>query len=194
MSTSTTEGAREEQVLKAAETLVVGKRSLAISFNQIAAELDVSRSLLYVYFDSVPAIIDKLFLVHARDLEARIEPALQKRGPFRDRALEANLAYLNYVVDAGPLLQLVLRERRLDSPLSDKSRRLFRSFLRRIASACAAELQITPREAFVFLELTSAIPESLGRLVREKQIDIETGRSTCERLVGVSIDTIMPAA
>ena len=194
MSVSTTEVAREEQVLQAAEALLIEKRSLAISFNDIAASLGVSRSLLYVYFDSVAAIIDALFLAHARDLEARIDPALQKQAPFRERAVEANLAYLDYVVEAGPILQLVLRERHQDSPLGDGSRWLFRTILRRIASEAAAGLHVTAREAFVFLELTSAIPESLGRLVREDQIDIATARSTCERLVGVSIDTLVPTA
>lgn len=194
MSAVMTEGAREDQVLKTAEALIIQKRSLAISFNEIAAILGVSRSLLYVYFDSVPSIIDALFLAHAKDLETRIEPALQKQAPFRARAVEANLAYLEYVVEAGPLLQLVLRERHQDSPLGDNSRRMFRTILRRIASEVAGGLRVTAREAFVFLELTSAIPESLGRLARENQIDIETARSTCERLVGVSIDTIVPTA
>ena len=192
MAAVMTEGAREDQVLKTAEALIIQKRSLAISFNEIAATLGVSRSLLYVYFDSVPAIIDALFLAHAKDLEGRIEPSLQRQAPFRDRAVEANLAYLEYIVEAGPLLQLVLRERHQDSPLGDDSRWLFHTILRRIASEVAGGLRVTAREAFVFLELTSAIPESLGRLVRENQIAIATARSTCERLVGVSIDTIVP--
>ena len=62
------DGSRREQILAAAESQVLKRNGLDLSLSEIAEELNVSRSLIYVYFESVSEIIDELFSRHARGL------------------------------------------------------------------------------------------------------------------------------
>ena len=72
MEAMSAEGDREQQLLDAAQALIREGRTLNISLGEVADRVGVSRSLLYVYFDGVPAIIDALFLQHMDRLAARI--------------------------------------------------------------------------------------------------------------------------
>ena len=183
------EGDREQQLLAAAEDLIREGRTLNLSLGEVADRVGVSRSLLYVYFDGVPAIIDALFLRHLERLRARILPELTSEDAlYRDRACAAYAAYLDYLIESGPILQLILRERHQDSPLGLESQRQFRGLLRRIAEETCRALSLTPREAFVLLELTAGIPEALARLARKREIDHDTAHATCRRLVSASVD------
>ena len=126
------ESDREQQLLGVAQDLIREGRTLNFSLGEVADRVGVSRSLLYVYFDGVPAIIDALFLQHLGHLEARILPPLDREGEaYRERAGAAYAAYLDYLIESGPILQLILRERHQDSPLGAESQRQFRRLLRR---------------------------------------------------------------
>ena len=137
------EGDREQEVLAAAEALIREGRTLNLSLGDIAERVGVSRSLLYVYFDGVPAMIDALFNRHLDRMEDFVLPDPGERtSDFHGRALEAFDAYLDYLIDNGPLLQLILRERHQDSPLGPASRQRFRSLLRRIARETCQALDL----------------------------------------------------
>jgi len=93
MEAMSAEGDREQQLLAAAEDLIRDGRTLNLSLGEVADRVGVSRSLLYVYFDGVPAIIDALFLQHMERLAARILPELTSEdAPYRDRACAAYAA------------------------------------------------------------------------------------------------------
>lgn len=195
MDAPSAERDREQQLLDAAEDLMCEGRTLAFSLGDVADRVGVSRSLLYVYFEGVPAIVDTLFLRHLDRLEARLLPEFDAApAPYRDRASAAYAAYLDYLIESGPILQLILRERHQDSPLGSASQRKFRRLLRRLAQETCNALSLAPREAFVLLELTSGIPEALARLVRDGEIDRETAHATCRRLVTASIDGLAVVA
>ena len=130
-------------------------------------------------------------------LAARVLPALDcAEASYRERAGAAYAAYLDYLIESGPILQLILRERHQDSPLGAESQRQFRRLLRRVAEDTRRALSLAPREAFVLLELTAGIPEALARLVRGGEIDRETAHATCRRLVTASVDgfAVAPAS
>lgn len=190
MSLITEELDRREQMLAVAEQLVIAKNSLAISLNEIADEIGVSRSLLYVYFESVPQIIDELFQRQARALEAFLLTPAYNRDGFKSRMKALFDYYLSFLVDKGPLILLVLRERNQDSPLGAESRRLFRKLLLQLANDIAGNLDLTAREAFVLLELLASIPESLARMVRGRKLDKQTAVSTSDRLVAAALDAL----
>ncbi len=183
---------RAQQVLVAAEALMTERRSSAIPLADIAERVGVTRSLLYAYYDGVPAMLDEIFQDHLGRLERAIRPPLEEGAPFRERALAAHLAYLDYLIASGESLLLLLRERQQDSPLGETSQRRFRRLLRFVASDTARALALHPREAFVLLELNAAIPEALARLVRQGEIDRETAVATCARLIAASLDAFMP--
>lgn len=182
---------RREQLLEAAERLVLASGSLNISLNQIADDLGVSRTLIYVYFEGVPQIIDELFARQARNLEAVYDAACASDADFRGRMLQLFQGYLDQQEGRGQLAYLVLRERNQDSPLGAESARLFRRILRKLSRDVVEALKVTPREAFVLIELLASIPEALGRLVRKGQLDSHAAHCTNERLVGAALDTMV---
>lgn len=181
---------RREQVLAVAERLVLARGSLSISLNAIAEELGVSRSLLYVYFESVPQIIDALFVQQARQLDRLVIDTRERHPAFRPRMLGLFREYLLHLAARGHLLQLVLRERHQDSPLQHESSRLFRRILLTVARDVARELQLEPRAAFVTLELLAAIPESLARLVRSGAMDEAIALATSDRLIEAALEAM----
>lgn len=181
---------RREQVLAVAERLILSRGSLNISLNVIAEELGVSRSLLYVYFESVPQIIDALFLEHALWLDGLVTQMHTVHSEFRPRMLGLFRGYLRHLAERGHLIQLVLRERHQDSPLQPESSRVFRRILLIIARDVSRELQLAPRGAFVTLELLAAIPEALARLVRSGAVDVVVAMSTSERLLAAALDAL----
>lgn len=181
---------RREQVLAVAEQLVLARGSLNISLNAIAEELGVSRSLLYVYFESVPQIIDALFVRQARQLDRLVIEMRDHHPQFKLRMLGLFQGYLLHLAAHGHLLQLVLRERHQDSPLQHESSRLFRRILLVVARDIARQLQLEPRAAFVTLELLAAIPESLARLVRTGAMDSAIALKTSNRLLGAALEAM----
>ncbi|MDG6078847.1 TetR/AcrR family transcriptional regulator [Erythrobacter litoralis] len=182
------ESDRAQQMLSAAEALMRDHRSLGFSLNEVAERVGVTRSLLYAYFDGVPAILDQIFQDHLQRLEDAIRPIMDGDRPYRDKMVDAYVAYLVYLVEAGPILQILLRERQQDNPLGEGSRRGFQRFLRYLARHTTRALTLEAREAFVLLELNAAIPEALARLVRAEEIEMATARDTCSRLISASLD------
>lgn len=190
MEGSNPDGARAAEILDAVETLVLRHRTLALSFGEISEQVGISRSLIYVYYDTVAAMIEALFLNHLESVERDMQRAVTDTESFRIRALARATAYMNYCVERGAFLQLVLREASGDSPLGPQARAQFRHAMRRLAGETAQGLQVSPREAFVILELIAAIPESLARMVVDEALDRDTATQTCERLVGAAIDSL----
>ena len=188
------EGPRAAQILEGLERLVLQRRTLAISFNDLSDFLGISRSLIYVYHDSIPAMLEALSLSHLERIESEVLPFLDASGSFHDRAVASAAAYLRYCADHGPLLQLILREAPGDSPLSPKARARFRHSLRKVASQTASGLRVSGREAFVVLELLAAIPESLARLVNEEAVRRDIALKTCERLIDASLVSLAVSA
>lgn len=178
---------RGQEVLDTAEAIMLENRTLAISLNDIADKIGVSRTLIYVYYDGVPAIFDALFRDHMERLDRCIRPVVESDNPFSERAVDAHIAYLDYLIEAGPVLQLIIRERKQDSPLGAESLMRFRAMLKMLATDVASTLDLRPREAFILLELTAAIPEALSRLVRSGEIDYKAAATTTTRLVNASI-------
>ncbi len=184
-------GDRARQVLETAETIMLETRSVSLTLNDIADRIGVSRSLLYVYYDGVPAILDAIFQIHLGRLEARLPLDDANNDPFESRSVDANLQYFHYLVEAGPVLQLILRERNQDSPLGDESRRRFMRLARALAVETSRGLELSPREAFVLIELNAAIPEALARMVRSGEIDKDTAIETCRRLITASLQSFV---
>lgn len=178
---------RGEQVLAAAERIMLQSGAATISFNDIAAEVGVSRSLLYTYYDGVPQIVDELFRRRVSELEDLIEATEAGEPDFGRRIDTIFLSYMAHLVERGPIASLILRERKQDSPLSEESSRLFRRVLHHLARDVSQNLNLGPRESFVFLELLAAIPESLAKMVRNEQVSLKNAEQTCSRLISAAV-------
>lgn len=177
---------RIDEIVDAARDLVLVERSLAFGMNEIAAAIGSSRALVYVYFESVGQILDELCLRQLELLKSRIDAA-DGRGHLTTRAVALARAYFDHLVAEGPVLHFIMRERNADSPLV-QSIAPFRAMLRSIVGEAAAPLQFTPREALVFVELVSAVPESLASQVRSETLRKSVAYEILDRLVGDLVD------
>ncbi|WP_120717352.1 TetR/AcrR family transcriptional regulator [Tsuneonella amylolytica] len=177
---------RIDEIVDAVRDLVLTERSLTFGMNEIAATIGSSRALVYVYFESVGQILDELCLRQLDLLKERLDAA-GGRGDLLARAVAQARAYFDHLVAEGPVLHFIMRERNADSPLV-QSIAPFRAMLRSIASEVAAPLQFTPREALVFVELLSAVPESLADQVRAGTLGEPVAYDILDRLVGDLID------
>lgn len=172
---------RIDEIVEAVEALIVRDRTLAFGMNQVANEIAASRALIYVYFQSVPQIIDEVCYRHLDLLTARLE-GLGGQGDATERARLLAHTYLDYVIEHGPALHYILRDSDRHGQL-EKSRA---SLLRLIAALVADArtlLQFDRREALVLIELLAAIPDSLARQWRDRRIDLSVARTTCDRLI-----------
>ena len=188
MNLEAKEEGRREQLLEATRRLILATGSLNISLNDIADELGVSRSLVYVYFDSVAQIIDELFAEEAEAIDRAIVRLIDDDSSFRERLIRLFAVYLDHLATDGQLGYIVLRERNQDNPLSTANSRKFRRMLRNLSRHVVDALALRPREAFVLLELIAAIPESLARMVRSGKLEIEIAQETSAMLIGSAID------
>ena len=174
-------GERADEIVDAVEELIVRDRTLAIGMNQVAEEISTSRALIYVYFDSVPTIIDDVCLRHLQALAARLRGAAHAEV-VGERAAALCVAYLDYLAEQGPALQYILRDPERHGPL-EKSRPLLRRLIRSVVGEARARLHMEWREAYVLVELLLAVPDTLARQLRDRQIDMVVARETCDRLV-----------
>lgn len=172
---------RIDEIVDAAEALIVREHTLAFGMNQVATEIASSRALIYVYFEGVPQIIDELCRRHLDALDHKLRQAGGKEeATARARAL--GQAYLDYLIERGPALRYMLRDGEPRGPM-DKSRPLFRQLIRRIVADIRTLLQLELREAIVLMELLSAVPDSLAGQVRDQRINPKVAREVCDRLM-----------
>ena len=181
---------RREQLLAVAQDMMLETGSPHFSMADLAARLGVSRPLVYAYYDSTELVVDELFRSQIHRLIALHDNIAGTEPDFASRMQAIFRAYLEHSIDEGLVALIALRERGADSPLGDESRGLFQQLLRKLAADVVRNLAMSPREAFVLLELQAAIPESLARLVRSKKISRSTARETCDQLVAASFKVL----
>ena len=189
MTADTKEEGRREQLLAVTRRQIIESGSLNVTLNDIADAAGVSRSLIYVYFDSTAEIIDALFAEESAFFERHIDAFVEGGSPYRERMVGLLAAYLDRMASEGPLGYLVLRERNQDNPLGEANSCRFRGLLRRLSRVVMQAQSLSPRETFVYLELLAAIPETLARMVRAGNIERGTAQETNARLVGAALDS-----
>lgn len=172
---------RIDEIVDAAQILIVRNRTLALGMNQIAAEIDSSRALIYVYFESVSQIIDEVCRRHLMALTEALDGA-GGRSDTVARASALGLAYLAYLMEHGPALHYILRDPERHGSLR-LSRPLLRTLIRSAVKETRQRLQVEFREGLVLIELLSAIPDTLARQLRDGKIDTLVARETCDRLM-----------
>lgn len=172
---------RIDGILGAAARLIVQRHSIDFGMNDLAVEIGVSRALIYTYFQDPAEIMDALAYRHLARLDQQIRGCCTIPD-FTGRMLAILALYHRDLVDHGPVLPYILRERKADSPLTPRSLHMFAHLVRHIASQLRAALRLPPREALVFLELLSAMPEQLAELQRQGSIAGKTAEATLGRL------------
>lgn len=177
---------RIDQILDAAERLILEIGALPIPMKRVSDLTGSSRALVYAYF-SDPDQLARAVL--ARQVERLIAGGLSTGGvgeAFAARIEHASLRYLRHIARYGPIIPIIQR----DLPAGGAERDGLQKVLADLARSARGELQFTPHEAVVFLELVSALPEEAGRLVFAGELDVVEAEALCARLVGAALASV----
>jgi AcrR family transcriptional regulator len=177
---------RIDQILDAAEQLVLEAGALPIPMKRVGELTGASRALVYAYFPDPDHLARALLQRQVSRLAAAGLEAAGDEEDFLVGVQRVCAIYLDHVARHGPVLSIVQR----DLPAAASERDVLRRVLERLARAARRELRFTPHEAVVFLELVSALPEEAGRLVFEGELALEEAHALCARLVGSALEAL----
>ncbi|PZQ58408.1 MAG: hypothetical protein DI570_17855 [Phenylobacterium zucineum] len=184
---------RRRQIMDAAAALVLAQGYLPLSLERLAAQVGVSKGLIYEYFptqsDLFAALVgDELGVLADAGIEAAVSG-----GDLVASAQGAADLYLQHIASRGPVAHFVLRDSymkgrvmRAEVQVRD---RLFRGFARR----ARRDLRLPPAEATAAVVLVLAIPEEMGRLVWQGDMPLERGRELVCQLVASAISALRPS-
>jgi AcrR family transcriptional regulator len=166
---------RREQILAAAETVLVGRDPADVTFEEIAAEAGVSRALVYNYFGDRGGLMAAVYLHSVQRLDDALRSA-EGSGPPADRLRRIIVCYLEFARCHAGAWSLIGASEATLHPVVQQARRLR---YERFAEAWggSAEARVLARGMVGFLEGASiewtdgepgrpAEPGDLDRIVR----------------------------
>ncbi|MFC3077428.1 TetR/AcrR family transcriptional regulator [Phenylobacterium terrae] len=180
--------ARRETLLEVAGDLVLEQGFLPIGVQDLADAAKVSKALVYRYFpephDLYNALVERGF---DELLAAGLESAAG-RTDLADAATVAADLYFRRVVQTGPVIHIILRDRFMAGRLSARAAAVQGRIARRFARGLRREFQLPLRECVACVSLGITLPEECGRLVYQGELDEERGAEVCRELVLGVID------
>jgi AcrR family transcriptional regulator len=185
--------ARRRQLVEAAAALALEQGVLPASADGLARAAGVSKALVYAYF---PDLHDLYNLVVEREFDALDEAGLGEAAWAPDLASAAAACaeiYYRRVAEHGPLAHVVLRDMYMARRLRPDLARFRDRIARRLARLARRELRLPAREAVAALNLVITIPEEMGRLAWEGDLDRERGWALARQLIASSIEALRPA-
>ena len=181
-------------LLDVTDALIRRTRSAEISLHEVAAELGISRALVYAYFPDRYRLLDAVLARHLAWLEqAGLSAAATAPGPFEPRVGACAQILLQHVVAHGATLELIMRERDVARQLDGTARRYLRRIVIALARQAVGELKMGNMEAVALVELLAVIPLEAARRVSGDGVDPEIAASVCARLVRSSVQAQVPA-
>ncbi len=179
--------------MDAAAELVLAQGYLPLSLEKLAAQVGVSKGLIYEYF---PTQADLFAALVGDELGVLAAAGLEASAADDDLVASAQAAadlYLRHIAERGPVAHFVLRDSYMKGRVmrteAQARDRLFRGFARR----ARRELRLPPAEATAAVVLVLAIPEEMGRLVWQGDMPLERGRELTAQLVASSIAALRPS-
>ncbi|WP_312162041.1 TetR/AcrR family transcriptional regulator [Phenylobacterium sp.] len=180
--------ARRESLLAIAADLLLEQGYLPLGVQDLADGAKVSKALVYKYFPGRHDLYNALLEASLDALsEAVLSAAAREQDAVRLATATAE-AYFRYVAQAGPLIQLILRDRFMAGHVSRQVTAFRDRITRRLARALCAQFGLSPRQAVACVGIGLTMPEECGRLVYQGDLDLERGSVLCHELVLGVID------
>lgn len=177
---------RTDQILDAAERLILDVGALPIPMKRVGELTEASRALVYAYFPDPDSLASAVLERQIERLTAAGLGAGDEAEALDERVRNACRVYLRHVARYGPIIPIIQRD--LAAAAGEGGG--LRKILGGLARAARRELQFTPHEAVVFLELISALPEEAGRLAFAGELDLEEAEALCARLVDAALESV----
>jgi AcrR family transcriptional regulator len=183
---------RRDQLIQAASRLVLKQGYLPLPLERLAAEAGVSKALIYGFFPDQHDLFNAVLAQQFAALQAAGLERASRAIALEEATLACAEIYLRHIAREGPIAHIILRDlymvRRLRPDLASFRDRI----ARRLARLTRAELRLPPEEAVAVINLVTTIPEEVGRLVWQGDLDLDSGLALGERLVRSSLTALRP--
>ena len=183
---------RREHILAAATGMLATSGVTDISMERLARQCGVSKALIYAHFPKFSAVLDGVVQREFQSLEANgLALALSSAEPAVAAASSARI-YFQRVSMQGSVLHMLLINPFAASQFSNTTRAIRNSLLRRMAVRVREGTGLSVHHSVTGAVLLTSIPERAGRMVFEKQVDMEIGAQLCELLTTTTFHALVP--
>ncbi len=183
---------RRDQLIAAAEKLVIEQGHLPLSLETLAEKVGISKALIYAYFSTQPDILNAI--LERRLAETTVLPPAAREGrkALRAQALAMAQPYFEQVCEIGPVIHYILRDAFMARSVSPAAARMRDRAAGRLARLAVRELSLSPREAVAAFNMLLTIPTEAGELVFKGDLDRATANDFVRELLTASIDALTP--
>ena len=170
---------RQADLLRHARGEVLAQGGFPISFERLARAAQVSKALIYNYFPTQYALGNALLAEALGAIDRKALRDAVAQADLSTAARDAALLYFDMVRVDGPLLHVLLADGYLaqgpDRAAFGRAALLLLPAARRLRR----DLNLSPREANVVLQLLLTLPEEAGRKVFRGDADATLARRLC---------------
>lgn len=182
--------ARRLQILQAARGLLIAQGRLPLAAEPLAAEVGVSKALIYAYFSDQADLFNA---IAADDFDRLATAGLAAAAQIDDleaAAVASAEIYFQHVCANGPALHVILRDPYMRGRLAPAVAAARDRAAGPLARRAGKTLALSAAEAVGAFSLVLAIPEEAGRLVWQGQLPVEAGLELCRRLTAAAVRSL----
>jgi AcrR family transcriptional regulator len=181
---------RRAQILDAAAKLIVDQGFLPLSMERLAEAAGSSKALIYTYFPTQFELFNALLERELNSLADAGLDAASKLKDFERAARQAAMLYFEHVVQAGPLIHILLTDLHMADHIDPKATRAGKLMLARLVHLASRSLDLTKKEVTAAAQMIAAIPEEAGSLVFHGELRASVARELCRTLMLSSLEAL----
>lgn len=175
--------ARKTQILDEAARVILEEGLSAVSMDRLARATQVSKALVYNYFQSRETLLAHLLHREQADLDSRgLEKILEAKS-FEELIRQTTRLYLEHTSERGALMQALLADpsvaRLMEAESAAGLERTQRYFVRETRRKYDLPLPM----AIAAVHLLMALTDRAGKLVAEGMLDIPTAEEMCVQII-----------
>jgi AcrR family transcriptional regulator len=156
---------RRAMILDHAAEVVVSEGIAGATMERIARKSDVSKSLIYAYFDNITELLRELNLRELRRLRHLQLEAAERSDTFEEMVRKVTHQYIGYIAESGLVLQQLQSEPHLnDGP--DPTYYSRKNAVRYIAILASARFNMPMELALASSDISFGIPAAAGELFK----------------------------
>jgi len=160
-------------IIDTAAEMVAGEGVSSVSFEAIAQNAGISKSLVYTYFDGVPELLKELLERELKEQRRLQFEAAEKATTFEELVRNITREYLGYIDRRG----LIIERLQADPSLFDRHAPAFYSrntAIDYLAPIVARHFDMPEQEARAATEVSFGLPASAGEYLLRRELDLQS--------------------